>query len=95
MLRTLGDYVKVAVDIERGVLAGGGVMHADCQKVLLDDGSRLDAVWGGDWIPDENQVRFSSLINVRPVQGNRSIEVQSLETRQAMESTIRRILARP
>ena len=49
MLQTLGAYIKLAVDIQRGVLAGGGVMHADCESALLDDGSRQENVWGADW----------------------------------------------
>lgn len=92
MLTALGDYIKVAVDVERGVLAGGGVMHADCKRVLLDDGSRQEDVWGGDWIPDGCRVRFSSLINIRPQQGNRSTEVQSAAVRTSMDSIIRRAL---
>ena len=31
MMEMLGTYVKLAVDIERRVLAGGGAMHADCE----------------------------------------------------------------
>jgi len=30
MLEELQSYVKLAVDVERGVLAGGGEYHADC-----------------------------------------------------------------
>ncbi len=41
MLETLTDYIKTAVDIERGVLAGGA-MHADCEAVLLADGSEQE-----------------------------------------------------
>jgi len=33
MMEMLGTYVKLAVDIERGVLAGGGAMHADVEKI--------------------------------------------------------------
>lgn len=51
MLEALEVYVKVAVDINRGVLAGGGALHADCEAVLLDDGSAQDDIWGADWIP--------------------------------------------
>ena len=29
MQQALDTYIKLAVDIERGILAGGGVMHAD------------------------------------------------------------------
>ena len=40
MLEMLQSYIKLAVDIDREILAGGGAMHADCEAVLLDDGSQ-------------------------------------------------------
>ncbi len=76
MLETLNTYVKLAVDIRRGVLAGGGVMHADCESALLEDGSQQEDVWGADWTPASQQVTFESLINIRPRQGNRSLDIQ-------------------
>ena len=91
MLQALRDYIKVAVDIEREVVAGGGVMHADCKQVLLESGSRQKDVWGGDWIPESAKVRFTSLINVRPTQHNRSTEVKDPHTRERMEQIIRRL----
>ena len=51
MQEALDVYIKVAVDIERGVLAGGGALHADCEAVLLEDGSQQIDIWGADWIP--------------------------------------------
>lgn len=58
--------MKLAVDLERGILAGGGALHADCEAALLEDGSRQEDVWGADWIPGAQQVTFESLINIRP-----------------------------
>ncbi len=46
MLEALGGYIKLAVDVKRGILAGGGAMHADCESILLDDGSAQDNIWG-------------------------------------------------
>jgi hypothetical protein len=40
MLEMLGTYVKLAVDVQRRILAGGGAMHADCEAALLEDGSK-------------------------------------------------------
>ncbi len=40
MLAALETCIKLAVDVQRGILAGGGVMHADCESALLDDGSQ-------------------------------------------------------
>ena len=51
MLSVYGDFIKLAVDIHRRTLAGGGKMHADCEAVLLDDGSKQRNVWGADWYP--------------------------------------------
>jgi hypothetical protein len=75
MLQTLDTYIKLAVDIQRGILAGGGAMHADCEAVLLEDGSQQEDVWGADWNPAAQQTTFESLINIRPRQNNPSMEI--------------------
>jgi len=92
MRAEFGSVIKLAVDLERGVLAGGGELHADCEQALLDDGSRQDDVWGGDWYPDLREVGFESLINIRPRQGNRSLTLQSPALRQRFEAIVRRLL---
>lgn len=81
MLETLGSYIKLAVDIERGVLAGGGEMHADCESILLQNGSKQANIWGADWYPLTQEVGFESLINIRPSQNNRSMEIKDLAIR--------------
>ncbi len=75
MLQMLQTYIKLAVDVERGILAGGGAMHADCEAVLLEDGSQQEFIWGADWNPSTQQVTFESLINIRPRQNNPSLEI--------------------
>jgi len=75
MLEMLQAYIKLAVDIDRRILAGGGAMHADCESVLLDDGSQQEFIWGADWDPSAQQVTFESLINIRPRQNNPSMEI--------------------
>jgi len=75
MLQALNTYIKLAVDIRRGILAGGGAMHADCEAVLLEDGSKQEDVWGADWNPGARQVTFESLINIRPRLNNPSMDI--------------------
>ena len=89
MQEALGEYVKVAVDIEQGILAGGGAMHADCEALLLEQGSFQENIWGAGWFPASQQVTFDSLINIRPRQGNRSLEVQDPALRQRIEAIVR------
>ncbi len=76
MLEALGSYIKLAVDVELGVVAGGGALHADCESVLLENGSEQRNVWGADWLPYDRRVTFESLINIRPGQKNFSLELQ-------------------
>lgn len=76
MLDGLQTYIKLAVDIRRRIVAGGGEMHADCEAVLLENGSQQSDVWGADWFPESGKIRFHSLINIRSKQGNRSMEIQ-------------------
>jgi len=90
MLATLTTYIKVAVDLEQEILAGGGEMHADCEQVLLDNGSQQAVIWGADWNPEEQEVTFESLINIRPSQNNRSMEIQDPAIRTQVERIVRR-----
>jgi hypothetical protein len=92
MLEVLGSYIKLAVDVERGTLAGGGEYHADCEEVLLEDGSVQEHVWGADWYPDSRTVAFGALINIRPRQGNMGMEIQDPRLRVRVENVVRRLL---
>ncbi len=81
MLEMLQTYIKLAVDIDREIIAGGGAMHADCEAILLEDGSQQQFVWGADWDPNTQQVTFESLINIRPRQNNPSLDIIDSEIR--------------
>ncbi len=89
MLEALQTYVKVAVDVRRQVLAGGGEMHADCEAVLLEDGSAQEDIWGADWFPENQTVRCQSLINIRPSQGNTSLLITDARRRETVERIVR------
>jgi hypothetical protein len=92
MLEMLGDYIKLAVDIDRQVLAGGGALHADCEAVLLEAGSRQESIWGADWVPSSRSVYFEALINLRPRQQNMSMTIQDPEVRKRVEQIARALL---
>jgi len=92
MLSSLGTYIKLAVDIQRGILAGGGILHADCESELLDDGSKQEDIWGADWYPESQKVRFEALINIRPRQNNPSMEIQNPTIRYKVESIVKELL---
>ena len=89
MLDALRTYVKLAVDVRRRVIAGGGALHADCEAALLEDGSQQEDVWGADWIPESREVRFESLINIRPKQGKRKLTIEDAALRGEIERIVR------
>jgi hypothetical protein len=92
MLIVLGSYVKLAVDVERDVLAGGGELHADCESVLLEDGSLQDDVWGADWFPHSQETAYESMINYRPRLGFTSMELQDERLRAKIKEIAERLL---
>jgi hypothetical protein len=78
------DMVKYVVDARRGVAAVGGELHADAEHLLLESGSRQADLWGANYYPGrgpEGCIEYTSLINIRPSQGNRGMEVADAAVR--------------
>jgi hypothetical protein len=40
-----GDLVKAVVDVDRGIMAIAGELHADEEALVLDDGSTQASLW--------------------------------------------------
>ncbi len=92
MLEELDPIIKLAVDIRRNILAGGGQMHADCEAVLIEEGSQQEDIWGANWIPATQTMEYEALINIRPHQKNYSMTIQDPAIRQQVEGTTRQLL---
>lgn len=92
MLKEYETMIKIVVDIRLHILTGGGEMHADCESVLLENGSEQDDLWGANWYPAEQRIEFESLINIRPRLGNRSILIQDETIRKQVEEITQKIL---
>ena len=88
---SFGDMVKVVVDIKREFVAVGGELHADAETLLLEDGSQQENLWGANIYPElpaDKRIEYTSLINIRSSQGNRSREIQIPEIRTKVLSII-------
>jgi len=92
MMETLETYIKLAVDVRQEIIAGGGPMHADCEAVLLKKGCAQDDIWGADWNPSVQEVTYESLINIRPLQDNRKMEVESPDLREKIKQIVLKLL---
>ena len=91
MLLAHNDFIKLAVDISTQVIAGGGAYHADCEELLLAQGSIQQNIWGGDWVPDKKGVLFGAMINMRPSDGNRKYEIVDPALRKVFEGIVRSV----
>jgi hypothetical protein len=95
--RFFEDMVKYVVDVERGVAAVGGELHADAEALLLEDGSRPQDLWGANYYPGRGRddcIEYTSLINIRPAQDNRSMEVEDEGTRERVRELTFRLIGR-
>jgi len=76
---SFGDMVKAVVDIEKRIMALGGELHSDGEAFLIEDGSDQKNLWGINIYPEspkEEMIVYTSLINIRPSQGSRSMEIK-------------------
>ena len=78
-----GEMVKGVVDIKRELVAADAELHADLERLLLENGSEQENLWGVNfWNSDEDFVEFDSMINIRPSQNNRSRYVENEKIRE-------------
>ena len=90
------EMVKGVVDVEHEILAMGGEYHIDANMVLIKNKSKQQDIWGFNWYFNKNgdeQIEYVSLINIRPVQGNRTMEVQDISLRNRMKLIILKYLS--
>lgn len=86
------DLIKGVADIERGVIALGGEWHMDGNTVLIADGSDQQNVWGFNIYPakrGDEAIEYTSLINIRPRQGNTSIELADESLRAEIRALVK------
>ncbi len=85
------DMVKGVVDIRKKIIALGGELHADCEEILLEQGSKQVDLWGFNIYPEKNRderLEYTSFINIRPKQGNFQIELKDEKLRQQVKAVI-------
>ena len=81
---TFGDMIKCVADVDKGLLAIDADLHADLERILLENGSQQSSLWGFNLYPDETGddfIEYDSLINIRSWQGNPSRDVLDQDVR--------------
>ena len=93
--QTYKDMVKGVVDLKNGTIALGGELHADCEEVLLEQGAAQFDLWGFNIYPSRSKhdrIAYTSLINIRPKQGNLQTEIKDEQLRAQIKAVIDRLV---
>ncbi len=86
------------MDIQNGQMAIGGELHSDAELLLLENGSNQSDLWGGNYFlkkPIDEQIEFTSLINIRPRNDNFSMEIESTKIREKVITLVENLLMSP
>ena len=91
-----GDLVKAAVDIEQEIMALGGELHVDEEVALIEqEGSKQENIWGINIYPQETRnafIEFDSMINLKPMFGNRSRGVDDSTTKEKIIKIVNKLV---
>lgn len=87
--------VKAVVDLEKGIIALDAELHVDLEQLLLESGSSQGNLWGINlYFEGPKFIEFTSLINIRPAQGNQGMEIENPATKQQIEKIVNILIAR-
>lgn len=91
-----GDLVKAVVDIRQEIMAVGGEFHSDEQTFLIEKyGSKSGDTWGINLYPGKlrnEMIEFDSVINLRPLENNRSRGVEDQKIREEIERIVAKLV---
>ncbi len=85
-------FVKIVADIEREIVSAGCELHSDCAEELMANGSLYKNLWGANIYPADKKIDFISLINIRPAENNRSMDIEDQNIKQKVENIIKKLL---
>ena len=92
--RMYENLVKAVVDVEKEIMAVDAEMHVDLEQLLIEkENCEPKNLWGINFHPDfdgENFIEFDSMINLKPLLGNKKRGVENLE----VQNKIRKIVTK-
>jgi hypothetical protein len=83
------SYIKTVIDVEKKICSAGCDRHFLSEKLLLDQGSKQENLWGGGIDLDTQTIDGNSFINIRPAQNNTSNEIQDEQIRENFENQMK------
>ena len=96
--KMFNSIVKAVVDIEREVMVVDAEMHADEEAFLLENASEQRNLWGINLHPSlygtDDFVEFDSMINIRPIDDNRSRTIINPKLRDKIKALVNKLVTR-
>ena len=92
---TFGDMIKCVADVKLGLLALDAELHADLERLLLENGSAGEDLWGFNLYPEEEGedfIEYDSLINIRSWQNNPTRDVLDPDVRDAIKQIVEQFI---
>ena len=92
---TFGDMIKCVADVKLGLLALDAELHADLERLLLENGSAGEDLWGFNLYPEEagdDFIEYDSLINIRSWQNNPTRDVLDPDVREAIKRIVEQFI---
>ncbi len=89
------ELIKIVVDVNKKIIAIDAEMHADLENLLLLNNSEQQNLWGANIYPfkyEDDYIEYTSFINIRPSQNNRSMEVIDTEIREKIKQIVNHLL---
>ncbi len=91
-LNSFGSFVKIVVDIEREIISANCELHVDCAEELMKDDSLYVNLWGANVYPQDKKIDFISLMNIRPADNNRSMDIEDPIIKKRVEDIIKKLI---
>ncbi len=90
------EVIKAVIDIEKEIMAIDAEMHADLMDVLMEqEQSQDENLWGVNLFPNEDSdkfIIFTSLINIKPSLGNKSLGIDDPKIKEKVITIINRLV---
>lgn len=81
---TYKDYIKTVIDVEKNIMAIGGEFHIDCEEVLIQQGSKIESLYGGGYRVSTGEVEYMAMSNFKPAINKTTYEVTDPMIRQKL-----------
>ena len=93
------NLVKAVVDVEQGIMAVGGHLHADELTVLMEqENATREHTWGVNIYPEklegDDWLEFDSMVNLKPWLDNRTRDVEDEGLRKKIKEIVSALIAK-